>query len=86
MKKKKKKKKRIKSLTAHLLLFSLIILATFHTIFASFYFANFNISMISKLCMLEFGSGSSTNIVAIFPRLLKIFSSAVFEENDEVLS
>ena len=31
----------MKSLTVHLLLFSLIILVTFHTIFASFYFALF---------------------------------------------
>ena len=42
--KKKKKKKikehaKIKSFTVHLFLFSLIILVTFHTIFASFYFA-----------------------------------------------
>ena len=40
-KKKKKKKKehaKIKSLTVYLLLFSLIVLITFHTIFASFYF------------------------------------------------
>ena len=36
-----KKDAKIKSLTVHLLLFSLIILARFHSIFASFYFALF---------------------------------------------
>ena len=38
---KKKKHAKIKSLTVRLLLFSLIILVTFHTIFAAFYFALF---------------------------------------------
>ena len=40
-KKKIKECTKIKSLTVHLLLFSFIILVTFHTIFASFYFAQF---------------------------------------------
>ena len=40
-KKKNKEHAKIKSLTVHLLLFSFIILVTFHTIFASFYFALF---------------------------------------------
>ena len=40
-KKKIKEYAEIKSLTVHLLLFSLIISVTFHTIFESFYFALF---------------------------------------------
>ena len=45
--KKVEEKAKINSFTVHLLLFSLIILVIFHTIFASFTMLCFNIFMIS---------------------------------------